>query len=446
VVVLVRINEPANLPTLPIPTENLLESLQLIDSATASLKVQSIILRRPRECHIAPTRQANSQQRGAPLTQVFKHATVITFALLLCASRAAGQENNSWTDFSNKVKNGLTSLSGTLTPKPRNEPADNPTSLSSKSKAGPELHVAMARLCEARQSMAEAAEQFRLALAEDPQYLPALVGFARLHVRAGELDEATRLYEAAAKAAPKEAAVFNDLGLCYAQRGMFPKSIAALDEAIRLQPATVLFRNNAAMVLVDTGQIDAAYSHLAAVHCEAAAHYNLGYLLVKKGQNAEAARQFAICVQHDPSLVQAQQWLQHLQTLPANSAAVPVRPAPSPQPPLQTNMPPSFPGAAVRSWTMSPAQPAVSGPWRPEADANHQAGVMPPRDGPLPPVTADPSGPGPNNAASQPPDPGVTRHKIYRLPTLGADAASSPAADPPMPPQIESGPQIGSPR
>jgi hypothetical protein len=217
---------------------------------------------------------------------------------------------------------------------------------------------------------------------------------------------------------------------------MFPQSIAALDAAVRLRPTIVLFRNNAAMVLVDTGQIDAAYSHLVAVHCEAIAHYNLGYLLIKKGQNAEAARQFAICVQQDPSLVQAQQWLQRLQTaLPANSAIVPVQPVPSPQPSLQSNMPQSRPDTGAPSWTLSPAQPALSGPWQPEGDANHRAGVLPPRDGPLPPVPGDPHGPAANDATSGPPDTDVSRPKIYRLPpALGADAASSPAADPPLPP------------
>ena len=65
---------------------------------------------------------------------------------------------------------------------------------------------------------------------------------------------------------------------------MFEKSTAALDEAVRIQPAVVLYRNNIAMVLVDLGQIEAAYSHLAAVHPEAVAHYNLGYLLLKKGK------------------------------------------------------------------------------------------------------------------------------------------------------------------
>jgi tetratricopeptide (TPR) repeat protein len=367
------------------------------------------------------------------VTQVFKHATVITFALLVCAGHAAGQENSSWTDFSNKVKNGLTSVSGTLTPKPQNEPSDDPTSLTGKSKAGPELHVAMARLCEARQNLAEAAEHFRLALAEDPKYLPALVGCARLHVRSGQLEEATRLYETATKTAPKEAAVFNDLGLCYAQRGMFHQSIAAFDEAIRLQPAIVLFRNNAAMVLVDIGQMDAAYSHLAAVHGEPIAHYNLGYLLVKKGQNADAARQFAICVQQDPSLVQAQQWLERLRTaaLPANAPTQPVQPAPSPQSPLPTNMPQPRPDAGAPRWTLSPAQPALSGPWQPDGDANHRAGVMPPRDGPLPPVSEGSGGPAANDATSRPADTDVSRHKIYRLPALGAEAAP---ADPPLPP------------
>lgn len=336
------------------------------------------------------------------MTQVFNRAAGITFALLLCARICAGQETSAWTNFSDKVKNGLTSISGTLTPKPHDTPADDPTSLSSKSKAGPELHVAMARLCEVRKLPGEATEHYRLALAEDPKYLPALIGWARLRVHTGELEEATRLYETAAKAFPKEAAVFNDLGLCFAQRGMFEKSTAAIDEAIRLQPAIVLYRNNIAMVLVDLGQIETAYSHLASVHPEAIAHYNLGYLLLKKGQNGEAARQFAMAAQRDPTLIQAQQWLQRLQAMPANMAAAPVQPA--------------------------PPQPAPNVVDLPDGRRDYRTVARPPLYGPLPPQSPDSASPAENHAAIGPLDVDTERHKINRLP----DVATDPA-DPPLP-------------
>jgi Flp pilus assembly protein TadD len=342
------------------------------------------------------------------VSQVFHRAAAATIALLFCAHICAAQEQSAWSNFSDKVKNGFSSVTGSLTPKPHDTPADDPTALSSKSKVGPELHVAMARLCEVRKMPAEAAEHYRQALAEDPKYLPALIGFARLRVHTGELEEATKLYETAAKAFPKEASVFNDLGLCFAQRGMFEKATAAIDEAIRLQPTLVLYRNNIAMVLVDLGQIEMAYSHLAAVHPEAVAHYNLGYFLFKKGQSGEAVRQFTIAAQRDPSLVQAQQWLQRLQGPPTAVAAAP--------------------------WQPAPPQPTPNTVEQPGREPDYRTVARPPIYGALPPQSPDGGSADASHAVVGPLDPDTERHKILRLPDVAADSA-----DPPLPPEGSGG-------
>jgi Flp pilus assembly protein TadD len=347
------------------------------------------------------------------VSQVFHRAATATIALLLCAHICAAQDQSqgqsAWSNFSDKVKNGFSSVTGSLTPKPHDTPADDPTALSSKSKVGPELHVAMARLCEVRKMPGEAVEHYQQALVEDPKYLPALIGFARLRVHTGELEEATRLYETAAKAFPKEASVFNDLGLCYAQRGMFEKATAAIDEAIRLQPTLVLYRNNIAMVLVDLGRIELAYSHLAAVHPEAVAHYNLGYFLFKKGQSGEAVRQFAIAAQRDPSLVQAQQWLQRLQSSPA--AVV-----------------------AAAPWQPAPPQPTPNTVEQPGREPDYHTAARPPMYGSLPSQTPNWGPPESSHAVVGPLDPDTERHKILRLPDVAAESA-----DPPLPPEGSGG-------
>ena len=49
------------------------------------------------------------------------------------------------------------------------------------------------------------------------------------------------------------------------------------------------------------------------MHSEAAAYYNLGYLLNKKGQTQAAMQHFVLALRADPSMIAAQQWIEYLQ-------------------------------------------------------------------------------------------------------------------------------------
>ena len=80
-----------------------------------------------------------------------------------------------------------------------------------------------------------------------------------------------------------------------------------------MAPKTPLFRNNIATVLVDLGRHHEAFAHLRAVHGEAAAYYNMGYLLNKKGQTQAAMQHFAMALRAEPSMVAAQRWLEYLE-------------------------------------------------------------------------------------------------------------------------------------
>jgi hypothetical protein len=143
------------------------------------------------------------------------------------------------------------------------------------------------------------------------------------------------------------------------------------------------------------------------VHPEAVAHYNLGYFLLKKGQSGDAARQFAIALQRDPTLVQAGQWLQRLQPPPANVAAAPWQPA-SPQPaPASMDLPGNGP--------------------------DYRTATRPPFYGPMPPQSPDLGYPAASRAPAGPFEPDTERHKISRLPEVAAPG------DPPLPPPIENG-------
>ena len=84
--------------------------------------------------------------------------------------------------------------------------------------------------------------------------------------------------------------------MCYARQNRLDDAVAELGRAIRLDAKNPLYRNNIAAVLVDQGRMTDALLHLRAVHGDAAAYYNLGYLLNKKGQLQAALVNFKLAL------------------------------------------------------------------------------------------------------------------------------------------------------
>jgi tetratricopeptide (TPR) repeat protein len=254
----------------------------------------------------------------------------------LCSVAAAQQstssESKSWTEsITSPFKQGFDKLGRALNPKPSaSVPGieDDAVSLKGKAKPGPELFVAVARLYEQAGKMAEAEQQYQLALKEKPNDLPALLGYAHLKDRLGKPSEAIQLYQRAAKAHPQQAPVYNDLGLCYARQDRLDEAVVALKRATELDPKNLLYRNNIATVMVDQGNSREAFAQLREAHGDAAAYYNMGYLLNKKGETQAAIRNFAMALKADPSMDAAQRWVEYLQRATAQSQL--------PQPPVAT--------------------------------------------------------------------------------------------------------------
>jgi len=209
-----------------------------------------------------------------------------------------------------KTTNKLTSLTDK---NKATSPADDPVSLAGKTpEPNLKTHTAWAKLLETSGNNEEADEHYRQALAIDPTNLEALLGRAHLIDRQGKLVEATGLYELACQHHPNESRAFNDLGLCLARQHKLTDSLTALNRAAQLQPRRKLYRNNLATVLAELSRHDEAYSHLEAVHGPAVAHYNMGFLLNKKGETETAAFHFQSAAKADPNLISAQRWAEHL--------------------------------------------------------------------------------------------------------------------------------------
>ena len=138
------------------------------------------------------------------------------------------------------------------------------------------------------------------------------------------------------------------------------------------------YRNNLAVLLVRAGMLKDAYQQLREVYDEPVAHYDLGYLLNKRGMKAAALQEFTVALQMSPRMALAREWVERLSRErgdygPAavgmsGPPAPPVAPGPVPMnqplaaPPLPAApMPPPY-ATPQQQYTGLPAQVPASNP------------------------------------------------------------------------------------
>ena len=247
----------------------------------------------------------------------------------------------------------------------------------------------MARLYEQNGKFGDADAQYQLALHENPNCLSALLGYAQLKDRLNKPNEAMQLYQRAIKAYPEDASVYNNFGIYHAKHQKLDDAVAMMRQAIQLDAKNPLYRNNIATVLVDQGKVQEAFRQLREVNGEAVAHYNLGYLLNKKGQQQAALQHFIQAVNADPDMEAARNWVTYLHRSTAQarlsqhpmSAGVRVT---TPPPKWETApLPPETP--PQRLPPTSVVQPETRGPALPGISYDRSNAPM----APLPPLTAE---------------------------------------------------------
>jgi tetratricopeptide (TPR) repeat protein len=220
----------------------------------------------------------------------------------------------------------------------------------------PQLVISIAQLCEQRGDFAQARQHYQRALAQWPGQPDVLRAAARMEDRLGQFSLAESLYQGAVAGRPGDAGALNDLGLCLARSGKLDQSLAVLEQAIHLQPDKALYRNNAAMVLVEMRQDQRAMAHLACVHGPAETQFNMGQLLVARSRATEAEAYFEKALDVDPNLEAARVALNQLPGNQPRQEATPQVAAqtPKPQPPAVADQRPAT--------SATPAAPAATPP------------------------------------------------------------------------------------
>jgi uncharacterized protein (TIGR02466 family) len=155
---------------------------------------------------------------------------------------------------------------------------------------------------------AEAAANFRKALALQP-------GSGELHFNLGialasqgKLDEAIASYRKAAALKPKLAVVHYNLAIVLQQREQADEAIACYRKALALEPGFFEAYGNMGTILQQQGKLDeavASYRKALAIHADARGHFNLATALRDQGKLDEAIASYRNALALQPGYAEA---------------------------------------------------------------------------------------------------------------------------------------------
>lgn len=196
-----------------------------------------------------------------------------------------------------------------------------------KEEPSPRLNLAWAQLKETEGNLTVARHTYEQVLAKEPDNTEAILGMARLNMKAQRLVEAENGYAKALALKPKSPVVLNEIGNFYSDQQRWDKAIPLLKECQRIEPHEKTYQFNLAVALAKSGQTKEALPHFKEAVGEAAAHYNIGRILIEKGNRKEAEEQFAIAVAQDPKLADAQYFLDEIRSNNPGNSIRPVSPS-----------------------------------------------------------------------------------------------------------------------
>lgn len=180
---------------------------------------------------------------------------------------------------------------------------------------------AMIRLLVARGDDKTAEAALTKLIEDNPRFLPAYVELAALQLRRDRVEDATTTLHSAARFAPRDPVIANDLGMCAFLAGQYDQALSWFDQACENAPSDARYGANRAMTLALLGRDDEALAAYQGVLTASQARHNLDVI--------RRARQSI----QPPSAIPP-----HETAAPETQPSAPIPPlsSPSPQPPPQT--------------------------------------------------------------------------------------------------------------
>jgi tetratricopeptide (TPR) repeat protein len=125
-------------------------------------------------------------------------------------------------------------------------------------RAGERVHIARGRVAFRAGRWADAAEEFRKALAARPESVEARVNLGSALVQTGDLDSATLQFREALRLDPNNATAHFNLGLLLSGKGPTPEALEHLRAAVDRWPRDAEARRTLARLLRDAGRLEEA--------------------------------------------------------------------------------------------------------------------------------------------------------------------------------------------
>jgi len=159
--------------------------------------------------------------------------------------------------------------------------------------ATPKTLTTMSRLLINQRRYDEAEKLLKQAVAQTPAYLPAFTALAELQISTGRPDDALATLRTAIAAAPNDALLHNDAGMCYLTKKDYDNALVSFTRAVELDARPPRYRANRAMALGMLGKYEEALAAYATVLSPADAHYNLAILCRLRGDLDRATAESA---------------------------------------------------------------------------------------------------------------------------------------------------------
>ncbi len=151
----------------------------------------------------------------------------------------------------------------------------------------------MSKIMVSRSKDGEAESILSKLIHEHPDFMPAYEDLAELYLRHDRVDSAIEVLKAGVKSAPRDAVLWNNLGMCRMLQKNYSEALPCFTSAAAGEPRDSRSLANLAVALGMLGRYDESLAVYLQILSPTEAHHNLGVLCDARKDNARALQEFA---------------------------------------------------------------------------------------------------------------------------------------------------------
>jgi Flp pilus assembly protein TadD len=150
-----------------------------------------------------------------------------------------------------------------------------------------------------------AVAKLRVAFQLDPRLVEALIEEGICWDQRGFYERARQAYRRALELRPNDPTIYNNIGVSYFYQGDQENALKNYKKALALDPTHPQTNNNIAVIAAARGDYDLAFEYFSRALGAAAAHNNVGYLLLRAAKFDQAIKHLREAARLNPTSVTA---------------------------------------------------------------------------------------------------------------------------------------------